>query len=111
MIFASAPLDDILHLWQGLGYYRRARNLHHCIRAIVDQYNGIVPNAYEALMTLPGIGPYTAAAIASFAYHQPHAVLDGNVYRVLARLLHIDIPLGTSTAQRNFCRSCQRTIR
>ncbi|SMF55134.1 A/G-specific DNA-adenine glycosylase [Alteromonadaceae bacterium Bs31] len=82
---ADADLDQVLHLWTGLGYYARARNLHKCARQVIDEYAGVFPDNTELLETLPGIGRSTAAAIASIAYQQPSAILDGNVKRVLAR--------------------------
>jgi A/G-specific adenine glycosylase len=84
---ASAPLDDVLTLWSGLGYYSRARNLHAAARRIIEQHNGVVPASVEELMSLPGIGRYTAGAIASIACGVRAPVLDGNVIRVLMRLL------------------------
>jgi A/G-specific adenine glycosylase len=83
---ACAPLDDVLRLWSGLGYYSRARNLHGAAREIVAQHGGEFPRALDAALALPGIGHYTAAAVLSMAYDVPLAVLDGNVARVLARL-------------------------
>ncbi|MFB9863333.1 A/G-specific adenine glycosylase [Rufibacter immobilis] len=83
---ANAPEDEVLRLWQGLGYYSRARNLHFTAKQVVEQFNGEFPSTYRELLLLKGIGSYTAAAIASFAYKEPVAVLDGNVYRVLARV-------------------------
>ncbi len=83
---AAAPGQEVLRLWQGLGYYSRARNLHACARQVVEQHGGIFPQSYEALQKLPGIGKYTAAAIVSFAFKKAVPVVDGNVYRVLARL-------------------------
>jgi len=90
---ASASEEEVLKVWQGLGYYSRARNLHRCARLIVDRYGGAFPADYESLRQLPGIGDYTAAAIASIAFGLPHAVVDGNVYRVLSRLYDIDTPI------------------
>jgi len=84
---ASASLDNVLLMWEGLGYYSRARNLHRAADVIVKQFNGRIPDEYETILSLPGIGPYTAAAVLSIAYGRPHAVLDGNVIRVLSRLL------------------------
>jgi A/G-specific adenine glycosylase len=83
---AAAPLDAVLHAWQGLGYYARARNLHACARAVMEQYGGIFPPAEAALRDLPGIGPYTAAAIAAIAFDATATPVDGNVERVMARL-------------------------
>ncbi len=84
--FANANLNDILKLWQGLGYYSRARNMHYTAQFIRDNLNGVFPNSYSELIILKGIGPYTAAAIASFSNNEKKAVVDGNVFRVLARL-------------------------
>jgi A/G-specific adenine glycosylase len=82
---AAAPVDQVLHLWTGLGYYARARNLHRCAQTIVELYHGEFPADLDALSELPGIGRSTAAAITSIAFEQPTAILDGNVKRVLAR--------------------------
>ena len=97
---ASANEQEILKLWQGLGYYSRARNLHHTAKMIVAKYHGIFPDNYKELLTLKGIGAYTAAAIASFCYNEPVAVVDGNVYRVLSRLFGIDVPINTPDGQK-----------
>lgn len=86
---ANATEDQVLKLWQGLGYYSRARNLHHTAKFIVETYQGVFPADYHALLSLKGIGPYTAAAIASIAFDLPHPVCDGNVERVVTRLLAI----------------------
>lgn len=93
---ASAKEEEILRLWQGLGYYSRARNLHQCAQTIVAQYNGIFPTSYRALLMLKGIGPYTAAAIAAAAFKEVVAAVDGNVYRVLARIFGLTYDIGTS---------------
>ncbi|WP_233585004.1 A/G-specific adenine glycosylase [Aquabacterium soli] len=84
---AAAPLDEVLTLWAGLGYYSRARNLHRCAQAVVSEHGGRFPETAEVLMTLPGIGRSTAAAIAGFCFHERTAILDGNVKRVLTRVL------------------------
>ncbi|MFT4192567.1 MAG: A/G-specific adenine glycosylase [Comamonas sp.] len=84
---AAAPLDDVLALWAGLGYYSRARNLHRCAQEVVDRFGGAFPASVELLETLPGIGRSTAAAIAAFCFGERAAILDGNVKRVLARVL------------------------
>lgn len=85
-VLAAAPLHDVLSAWAGLGYYARARNLHACAKKIVDEHQGLFPQTEAGLRALPGIGDYTAAAIAAIAYDQPCNVVDGNVERVMARL-------------------------
>lgn len=80
----------LLEVWSGLGYYRRARQMQQAARVIAEQHDGAFPNTFEALLALPGVGPYTAAAIASIAFRRPHAVLDGNVIRVISRLVDED---------------------
>jgi len=92
---ANAKEEQVFKLWEGLGYYNRCRNLLHTARFIVNQYNGIFPNTYEALLALKGIGPYTASAIASFAFNLPYAVLDGNVFRVFSRFYGIATAIDT----------------
>ena len=99
---AAAPADDVMALWQGLGYYSRARNLHRAAREVVDRHGGRFPTDHATLLTLPGVGPYTAAAIASFAGGEDVAVVDGNVYRVLARRFGIDAPIDTPAGRRTF---------
>ena len=95
---AAAPEAEVLRYWQGLGYYSRARNMHHTAQQVVNEYGGRFPSTYAGLLALRGVGPYTAAAIASFAFDEAVAVLDGNVYRVLARVfgLHADIAAPSS---------------
>jgi A/G-specific adenine glycosylase len=90
---AAAPLDSVLREWAGLGYYARARNLHACAEAVVARYAGVFPATSAELLTLPGVGPYTAAAIAAISADQPIAVVDGNVDRVLSRYLAIPVPV------------------
>ena len=90
---AAAPLDDVLKAWAGLGYYARGRNLHACARAVVAQHGGKFPDTEQGLQKLPGIGPYTAAAIAAIAFDRPAVAVDGNVERVIARLCAIETPL------------------
>lgn len=90
---AAAPLDSVLKEWAGLGYYARARNLHACAQAVVDDHAGIFPQTSEALQTLPGIGAYTSAAIAAICFDEPIAVLDGNLDRVLARYYALPVPV------------------
>jgi A/G-specific adenine glycosylase len=90
---AAAPVPQVLHLWQGLGYYRRAHQLHRCAQVIVTQHQGQFPTTLAGLLALPGIGPYTAAAILTTAFNQPGTVVDGNVERVVSRLFHLTQPL------------------
>lgn len=93
---AAASLDDVLKAWAGLGYYARARNLHACAKAVVEHHGGIFPSAVDELLELPGIGLYTAGAIAAIAFDRPCAAVDGNVERVLSRLHAIKTPLPQS---------------
>ena len=90
---AAADLDDVLHAWQGLGYYARARNLHKCAKVVAGDHGGRFPDTEAALLTLPGVGPYTAAAIAAIAFDVPASPVDGNIERVTARLRRITQPL------------------
>ena len=99
---AKASEEEVLKMWQGLGYYSRARNLHHCAQQIVTEHGGQFPADYEKLRQLKGIGNYTAAAIASIAFNLPHAVVDGNVYRVLSRIFDIDTPININEGQTLF---------
>ena len=93
---AAAPLDDVLKAWAGLGYYARARNLHACAKDVVSRFGGRFPATEEALRSLPGIGPYTAGAIAAIAFGGRHAAVDGNVERVISRIYAIETPLPLS---------------
>jgi A/G-specific adenine glycosylase len=90
---AAAPLDSVLREWAGLGYYARARNLHACAEAVVERHGGVFPATSLELLTLPGVGPYTAAAIAAISFDERIAVVDGNVDRVLARYLALPVPV------------------
>ena len=99
---AQASEEEVLKMWQGLGYYSRARNLHKCAKQVVEQYDGKFPADFEQLKKLKGIGEYTAAAIASIAFNLPHAVVDGNVYRVLSRLFDIETPININEGQTLF---------
>src|SRR5690554_4641900 len=96
---AAAPDADVMAAWAGLGYYARARNLLKCARAVVADHRGVFPASVDGLRSLPGIGPYTAAAIAAIAYDVPATVVDGNVERVMARLHDIHTPLPTAKAE------------
>ena len=97
---AGAALDDVLAAWSGLGYYRRARNLHRCAQLVVETHDGAFPRSAAALAALPGIGDSTAAAIAAFCFGERSAILDGNVRRVLCRAFGIDAPAGTAATNR-----------
>jgi len=107
---ANAPEQRVLRLWQGLGYYSRARNLHKCAKQVVAHYNGQFPSSFEELKKLPGIGDYTAAAIASIAFGEQVAVVDGNVYRVLSRVFGIDTPTNTPQGKKIFFELASKLI-
>lgn len=102
--FADADEADILRLWQGLGYYSRARNMHKASKQVIDLHKGVFPVDYHDLLKLPGVGEYTAAAISSFANNQPYAVLDGNVFRVLARYFGINEPINSTEGKKIFAK-------
>jgi A/G-specific adenine glycosylase len=97
---AMASEEQVLKAWQGLGYYSRARNLHHTAQVIVTMYAGVFPSTFEQIQGLKGIGPYTAAAIASIAFNQPYPVCDGNVERVVSRYLALQLPPKQAAAQK-----------
>lgn len=98
---AAAEEEEVLKLWQGLGYYTRARNLHAAAKQIMTRFNGRFPSNYSEILSLKGIGKYTAAAISSIAYHAPYAVVDGNVFRVIARLFAVEAPIDTAEGKKN----------
>jgi len=100
--FAAASEDEILALWQGLGYYSRGRNMLYTARLVQELHKGVFPSAYNELIKLKGIGEYTAAAIASFSANEAKAVVDGNVYRVLARYYGIDEPINSTAGKKTF---------
>lgn len=93
---AMTPLTDFLSFWSGLGYYQRAKNMHRCAQAIMNQHQGQMPEQYEQLLSLPGIGPSTAAAIMAQAFEKPYAILDGNVKRVLSRVYALSLCIDQS---------------
>ena len=99
---AAAEEDEVLRYWQGLGYYSRARNLHKAAKMIVAQGWQPFPTSFEQIRRLPGVGDYTAGAIASFAYNSPYPAMDGNVYRVVARLYDCDIAFDTNAGKKHF---------
>lgn len=107
---AKADEDEVLKLWQGLGYYSRARNLHFTAKEIVSKFNGKFPESYHEIRALKGIGDYTAAAIASFAYNLPHAVIDGNVMRVLSRYLGINEAIDSSKGKKMLAEAAQELL-
>ncbi len=104
---AVAGEDEVLKYWQGLGYYSRARNLHQAAQFMMDRFGGQFPTSYIDVLSLKGVGEYTAAAICSFAYNAPFAVVDGNVYRFLSRLLGIDKPIDSSSGKKFFSELAQ----
>jgi A/G-specific adenine glycosylase len=97
---AAADEQEVLKLWQGLGYYSRARNMHHTAKDVVGNYNGLFPQSSAGLKKLKGIGDYTAAAIASICFNEPTAVIDGNVARVISRLYAIDTPVDSNEGKK-----------
>lgn len=99
---AFSSENDVLKIWQGLGYYSRARNMHKAAKFIMNEFGNVFPRKYKDVISLPGIGEYTAAAICSFAYDEPCAVVDGNVYRVLARVFGIDTPIDSAVGKKLF---------
>lgn len=99
---ASAQEDEVLRLWQGLGYYSRARNMHETAKEVVERFGGIFPSSYEELISLKGVGDYTASAVSSFASDEARAVVDGNVIRVLARIFGVEEPADTPAGKRFF---------
>ncbi|MCJ8164791.1 A/G-specific adenine glycosylase [Pontibacter sp. E15-1] len=99
---AAAPQDEVLRLWQGLGYYSRARNMHHTAKIVTDDLGGHFPNNYAGLLRLKGVGSYTAAAIAAFAFKEQVAVLDGNVFRVLARVFGLSDDIAAPASRKVF---------
>ncbi len=97
---AEAPLDEVLKVWEGMGYYARARNLHAAAKAVVEQFSGHIPDTWDELLSLPGIGRYTAGAILSIAFGKPVPAVDGNARRVLSRLFAVEAPINQSRMQR-----------
>jgi A/G-specific adenine glycosylase len=108
---ASASMQDLLALWQGLGLYRRAHNLQRCAKMVVEKWGGVFPRSVEGLRELPGVGRYTAGAVASFAYNLPAPVVDGNVARVLSRLLNLQEPIDRPVGQAILWHAAERIAR
>lgn len=109
-LLAAAPEDEVMRLWQGLGYYTRARNLHAAAKHIALERNGSFPSTYQEIRALKGVGPYTAAAIASFVFGEVQAVVDGNVTRLLSRVFGIDEAFDTTAGRKVFDRLAQQLI-
>ncbi len=107
---AKAPEEKVFKLWEGLGYYSRCRNLIQTAKFIANEMDGVFPKAYATILSLKGVGTYTAAAIASFAYNLPYAVLDGNVYRVLSRIFDIEIPIDSTQGKKEFSTLAQAIL-
>jgi A/G-specific adenine glycosylase len=107
---AAAKDETVYKLWEGLGYYSRCKNLLHTARIIVNDRQGVFPDTYEEMLTLKGVGPYTAAAISSFAYGLPQAVVDGNVFRVLSRYFGVEKPIDSSEGKKYFSSLAQMLL-
>ncbi len=107
---ADASMEDVLKFWEGLGYYSRARNLHKAAGQIMTQFNGNIPDQLTSFLKLAGIGPYIAAAVQSIAFNHPHAAVDGNVKRVLARLMKIDDPVNTGSSLNIYQKEADRLL-
>lgn len=110
MSLAEADEDEVLTYWQGLGYYSRARNLHHAAKTIIRSFEGNFPSSHKEVLSLKGVGEYTAAAIVSFAHGERYAVLDGNVYRVLSRLFAIEEPIDAGSGKKIFSQLAQELL-
>ena len=107
---ANANEEDVLKLWQGLGYYSRARNLHWSAKYIVNELDGVFPDTYKDILKLKGVGDYTASAIASISFNEVTAVVDGNVYRALSRIFGIETPINSTSGQKEFKALAQQLI-
>ena len=107
---AKATESTVLKMWQGLGYYSRARNLHATAKIVVNQYNGKFPDTYNELLKLKGVGDYTASAISSICFNEPQAVVDGNVYRVLSSYFGIDIPINSTEGIKYFKSLAEKVV-
>jgi A/G-specific adenine glycosylase len=107
---AAAPIEEVLRAWEGLGYYARARNLHHAARLIVEQHGGIFPRQLAQIAALPGVGRYTAGAVASFAFDSAVPIVDANIARVLARITKLEVPIDTATGQRALWASAEALL-
>lgn len=108
--FAAASEEEILKLWQGLGYYSRGRNMHHTANIVMEEHYGYFPKSYDKLIKLKGVGEYTAAAISSFAGNEPKAVVDGNVFRLLSRYFGISTPINSPKGKKEFTELANQLI-
>lgn len=108
---ASAPLEDVYKMWEGLGYYRRAKHIHETAQVIVDQYHGQFPQDYHDILSLKGIGQYTAGAISSIAFHQERAAVDGNVLRIIARLFALKENIALTKTQKKITTLVEELIK
>lgn len=108
---ANAPEDKVLKFWQGLGYYSRARNLHTTAKYIAEKHGGVFPHEYKDILSLKGVGEYTAAAIASISFNLEYPTIDGNVYRVLSRFFGIDDPIDSSSGKKKFAALAKELIK
>ena len=108
---ATAELSDVLQMWQGLGYYRRARSLHAAAIEVMDKHHGKFPTKFEFVLALPGVGRYTAGAITSFAYQQKQGIVEANTQRLYARLLKLQTPLTSATTQKALWRFAEKIVR
>lgn len=109
-MLANASEEQVLKLWQGLGYYSRARNLHSTAQFVVKHFNGKFPDTYKDLLQLKGVGPYTAAAVSSFSFNEPVPVVDGNVFRVLARYFGVETDISSHQAKNEFTQLAQELL-
>ncbi|MDX1708054.1 MAG: A/G-specific adenine glycosylase, partial [Desulfobacterales bacterium] len=107
---AQADEQSVLKLWEGLGYYARARNLHRAAKSVVQQHGGKIPDTWDAFYSLPGVGDYIAAAVLSIAFDRPYAVVDGNVKRVLSRLHKIKNPVNQPSSNSRFAKAADRLL-
>lgn len=107
---AEADINDVLKVWEGMGYYARARNLHQSAKTVVEKHDGKIPGNWHDFRKLAGVGEYIAAAVLSIAFHQPHPVVDGNVKRVLARLLQIDAAVNKSASYKLFREASEKLL-
>lgn len=107
---ATASEDQVLHVWQGLGYYSRARNMHHAAHQIMTQYQGVFPHSYKEIRKLKGVGEYTAAAISSIAFNLPYPAIDGNMLRIISRIFGVLDDISTTKTHKQIAAICQKNI-